>query len=71
MSDEAVTEIAREQEKPWASPPRIVQRQRDGSDGSDEPVDLDEPAADSFGERDTEPNIDAQILRIALNMGLK
>ncbi|HYQ31485.1 MAG TPA: hypothetical protein VER04_29845 [Polyangiaceae bacterium] len=68
MSDEAVTDIAREQEKSWASPPRIVQRPRDGSE---EPADLDEPAADSFGERDTEPNIDAQILRIALNMGLK
>ena len=68
MSDEAVTDIAREQEKSWASPTRIVQRPRDGSE---EPDDLDEPAADSFGERDTEPNIDAQILRIALNMGLK
>ena len=60
MSDKSAADFTQGRPKPLASPtlPHVASR---GLDGSDEPADLGE----SLGERDTEPSIDAQILRNA------
>lgn len=70
MSDEPEVDFMHEGQAPFASPvlSPVLRRL---ADDNDEPANLDELLDDELGERDTEPNIDAQILRDALRRGLK
>jgi hypothetical protein len=67
MSDKSEADFLQDQLDALLASPVLVRVAERHSEGSDDPAEFDE----SLGERDTEPNIDVQMLRDALRVGLK